>query len=74
MLKSNDNTFDKAIIEKFEKIPSQIEQDINKIKKMMGNFKTGNEKQTFLKIMIKHFNKEKLVAEKTIEKIKNNGK
>jgi ferredoxin len=52
-----------------EKIPLEVEENINKTKDLMKNFKTEEEKKAFLVRMIKHFNKEKKVAEKTIEEI-----
>ncbi len=55
-----------------EKIPIEVEENIKKTKKLMENFETEEEKKAFLERMIKHFNKEIKVAEKTIEKIKDN--
>ena len=54
-----------------EKIPFEINENINKTKKLMENFNTKDEKIAFLERTIKHYNKEIKVAEKTIEKIKN---
>lgn len=53
-----------------EKIPQEVEENLEKTKKLMENFETEEEKKAFLGRMIKHFNKEKIVAEKTLEKIK----
>jgi len=53
-----------------EKIPFEINENIEKTKELMKNFNNKEEKQAFLERMIKHFNKEIKVAEKTIEKIK----
>ncbi len=53
-----------------EKIPSDIEENLAKAKKMMENFNEQEEKKAFLEKMIKHYNKEKKVAEGSIEKIK----
>jgi len=53
-----------------ERIPQEIEKNLEETKKLMENFETEKEKEAFLKRMIKHFNKEKTVAEKTIEEIK----
>ena len=53
-----------------EKIPYEIDENIKETKKLLKNFKSKNEKQAFLKRMIKHHNNEKIVAEKTINKIK----
>jgi len=54
-----------------EKIPLEVEKNIEKTKELMKNFDSKEEKQDFLERMIKHFNKEIKVAEKTIESIKN---
>lgn len=54
-----------------ERISLEVKENINKTKKLMENFKTKKEKQAFLERMIKHFNKEIKVAEKTIGEIKN---
>ena len=53
-----------------EKIPQEVKENLEKTKKLMKNFKTEEEEKAFLGRMIKHFNKEKKVAEMTIEKIK----
>lgn len=52
-----------------EKIPLEINKNINKTKQLMENFNSKEEKQDFLGRIIKHYNKEIKVAEKTIEKI-----
>ena len=52
-----------------EKIPLEIEDNIKEIKKLMENFKTKEEKKGFLERMIRHYGKEKNVAEKTVEEI-----
>jgi hypothetical protein len=54
-----------------ERIPIEVKENVEKTKKLMENFKTEKEKQEFLSRMKKHFNKEKIVAEKTLEKIEN---
>ena len=53
-----------------EKIPIEVEENIEKTKQLMKNFNTDEEKKALLERMLKHFNKEIKVAEKTIEKIK----
>lgn len=52
-----------------EKIPFEVNENIKKTEELMKNFETSKEKQDFLGRMIKHYNKEIKVAEKTIEKI-----
>ena len=54
-----------------EKIAIEVKENLEKTKKLMENFGTKEEKKAFLERMIKHYNKEKKVAEKTIEEIKN---
>lgn len=53
-----------------ERIPEEVETNLEKTKKLMQYFKSKEEKQGFLERMIKHFNKEKIVAEKSLQKIK----
>jgi len=52
-----------------ERIPLEIKGNMGKVEKDLENFKTQKEKEDFLERMIKHYNKEKKVAEGTIEKI-----
>ncbi len=59
-----------AIRHDSEKIPIEVDQNLEKTKKLMGYYKTEEEKKAFIERMIKYFNKEKKVAEKSIEKIK----
>jgi ferredoxin len=60
-----------AIRHDSEKIPFEIKENLENTKELMKNFETEEEKKLFLERMVKHFNKEKTVAEKTIEEIKN---
>ena len=57
-----------------EKIPLEIKENIQELKKLIKNFKTNKEKKDFLKRIIKHYNKEIKVAEETIKKVKDNYK
>lgn len=52
-----------------EKIPYEIEENVKGTKKLLKNFKSKSEKQSFLERIVKHYNKEKIIAEKTIKKI-----
>jgi uncharacterized Fe-S center protein len=56
-----------------EKIPDEVEANIAKTKEFMNTcakyLGNAKEKQKCLNRMIKHFNKEKIVAEKTLEKL-----
>jgi ferredoxin len=57
-----------------EKIPDEVEANIVKTEEFMNvcaeYLGDAKEKQKCLNRMIKHFNKEKIVAEKTLEKLK----
>jgi len=59
----------KAVRHDSEKIPLEVNKNIEETKKLMKNFNSKEKKQDFLKRIIKHYNKEIKVAEKTIEKI-----
>ena len=56
----------KAVKHDSEKIPEEVEANVEKTKNFMAHFKTEEEKQTCLSKMIKFFNKEKVVMEKTL--------
>ncbi len=53
-----------------EKIPQEVEENLAGAKKLLNYYKTEKEKRAFLKRMANHFNKEKIVAEKSLAKIK----
>jgi len=53
-----------------ERIPVEVEANIEKTEELMQHFSSEKERREFLGRMIKHFNKEKIVAERTLEKIK----
>lgn len=53
-----------------EKIPLEIEENMEKTRELMENFGSDEEKKAFLERMIRHYSKERKVAEKSIEKIK----
>jgi len=52
-----------------EKIPFEVEANIEKTTQLLQHFNSAEEKQGFLSRMMGHFKNEKVVAEKTIEKI-----
>ncbi len=54
-----------------ERIPIEVEANMDYTNRLMQNYKTDKEKREFLGRMVKYFNKEKVVAEKTIEKVSN---
>jgi ferredoxin len=53
-----------------ERIPVETEANMEYTNRLMQHFETKEEKREFLGRMIKYFNKEKVVAEKTIERVK----
>ena len=61
---------EEAVRHDSERIPIEIEANIEYTNRLMQHFGTKEEKREFLGRMIKHFNKEKLVAEKTLERVK----
>jgi ferredoxin len=52
-----------------ERIPFEVRENIKETMELMKNFK-GKEKKAFLERMVKHFNKERAVAENTLKEIK----
>ncbi len=52
-----------------ERIPLEVEENLAYTARLMKHFETDEGKGKFLERMRRHFNKEKVVAEKTIEKI-----
>ncbi|MBD3248719.1 4Fe-4S dicluster domain-containing protein [Candidatus Woesearchaeota archaeon] len=68
--KCHDACPQEAVRHDSEKIPIEVEENIEKTKKLMENFNTEEEEKAFLERMIKHFNKEIKVAEKSIENIR----
>jgi ferredoxin len=61
---------EEAVRHDSERIPVEIEANMEYTNRLMQHFVTNEEKREFLGRMIKHFNKEKAVAEKTIERVK----
>jgi formate hydrogenlyase subunit 6/NADH:ubiquinone oxidoreductase subunit I len=60
---------EEAIRHDSEKIPQEVEDNMVWTKTLLEHYDTTEEKKAFLVRMGKHFNKEKVVAEKTIEQI-----
>ena len=52
-----------------EKIPEEIEENINWVKGLLAHYKTEKEREEFLKRIKRHFLKEIKVNEKTLAKI-----
>jgi len=53
-----------------ERIPLEVRENIRKTMGLMKNFRGSKEKKAFLERMTKHFKKERVVAEKTLEEMK----
>jgi len=52
-----------------EKVPEEVEDNINWVKSLMKHYDSEEEKSGFLHRINKHFNKEKKVIERTLDKI-----
>jgi len=52
-----------------ERIPQEVEANITKTKELLKHFHTPQEQGQFYERMIRYFNKEKKVAELTLDKI-----
>jgi ferredoxin len=52
-----------------EKIPQEVEANIEWTRDLMKHYKTREEIAGFIERIKKHFNKEKLVIEKTLERL-----
>lgn len=52
-----------------EKIPEEVEANLNWVKDLLTHYETDKEKRGFIKRIKKHFKKEITVNEKTLEKI-----
>ncbi len=53
-----------------ERIPQEVKENVEWAKRLMKHYKTEKEKQDFLGRIANHFNKEKIVAEKSLSRIK----
>ena len=52
-----------------ERIPQEVEANIQWVKKLMGHFETDEEKKGLVGRMVRYFTKERKVAERTIERL-----
>lgn len=52
-----------------EKIPQEVEENIEWTKDLLKHYKTREERNAFIQRIIRHFEKEKTVMEKTLERI-----
>jgi len=59
-----------AIRHDSEKTPLEIKENLEDVEKLMKNFEIEEKKKAFLGRIIKHYNKDKKVAEETAKKIK----
>jgi ferredoxin len=52
-----------------ERIPQEVEANVEKTKSLLKHFETGQEQQAFLERMVRYFRKEQKVAGLTIDKL-----
>ena len=53
-----------------EKIPEEVEENVNWVKELLTYYKTEKERNGFIKRIERHFQKEITVNQKTLERIK----
>jgi ferredoxin len=68
--KCHDVCPEEAVRHDSEKIPEQVEKNLEKTRKLLEYYDTSAEQQAFIERMIRYFNKERKVTEFTIEKLK----
>ena len=61
---------EEAVRHDSEKIPFEVEANVEKTKKLLEHFHTPEERRALLERMIRFFAKEQKVAEQSIEKVK----
>jgi len=66
----HDGCPEEAVRHDSEKIPEQVEENLEKTRKLLEYYNTSAEQQAFIERMIRYFNKERKVTEFTIEKLK----
>ncbi len=68
--KCHDACPQEAVRHDSERIPLEVEENIEWAKKLMERYyETSEEKKSFIERVKKHFNKEKQIAEKSIKKL-----
>ena len=65
---------EKAVRHDSERIPQEIEANLDWTRRLLGHFETAEEKRELIERMKRHFAKEKKVAEQTIERLESMGK
>ncbi|MEA3415013.1 MAG: ferredoxin [Thermodesulfobacteriota bacterium] len=68
--KRHDVCPEEAVRHDSEKIPEQVEENLEQTRKLLEYYDTYAEQHAFMECMIRYFNKERKVAEFTIEKLK----
>ena len=61
---------EEAVRHDSERIPQEIEANIQWVMKLMDHFGTGEEKKGLIGRMVRYFTKERKVAEQTIERLR----
>ncbi|MFW6107481.1 MAG: DUF362 domain-containing protein [bacterium] len=52
-----------------ERIPQEVEANLGWVRRLMGHFETQEEKQALVGRMVRYFNKQRKVAEQTVERL-----
>ncbi|MCK4468328.1 MAG: 4Fe-4S dicluster domain-containing protein, partial [Desulfobacterales bacterium] len=68
--KCHDVCPEEAVRHDSEKIPEQVDENLEKTRKLLEYYDNYAEQQAFIERMIRYFNKERKVTEFTIEKLK----
>jgi len=53
-----------------ERIPQDVEANLRWVRRLMGNFRTEQERRALVERMVRYFNKERKVAEMTVERLR----
>lgn len=60
---------EEAVRHDSERIPQEVEANLQWVRDLMGHCKTDEEKEALVDRMVRYFNKERKVAEQTIERL-----
>ena len=61
---------EEAVRHDSERIPQEVEANLQWVRKLMGHFETDEEKQGLVERMVRFFHKERKVAELTLERLR----
>ena len=68
--KCHDVCPEEAVRHDSERIPQEVEANLQWVRNLMGRFETDEDKQALVERMVRFFNKERMVAEQTIERLR----